>query len=199
MALIVGLGNPEPHYHITRHNAGWRAVEVMAEAWGQEDGLVGFGAKGAEFRPKNSWFGRVAEIGGHVLLQPTTYMNDSGKSVAAAVKSLAQRVSGKESLSAGKFQFTQLFVCYDDLDLEIGNWKIQFGRGPKVHNGLSSIIASLGTDQFWSVRLGVDGRNGDRTLSGSEYVLRPFLAEEKPAMEDMYVQVAKELKSRLQK
>jgi peptidyl-tRNA hydrolase, PTH1 family len=191
MALIVGLGNPEPHYHITRHNAGWRAVEVMAQAWSSEDEV--------EFRSKSSWSGRVAEVEGQVLLQPTTYMNDSGKAVAAATKSLAQRVSGKESLANGDVQYTQLFVCFDDLDLELGNWKIQFGRGPKVHNGLSSIIATLGTDQFWTVRLGVDGRHGDRTLSGSEYVLRPFLAEEKTLVEEMYLQVAKELQTRLQK
>ncbi|MBU0576049.1 hypothetical protein KJ654_00095, partial [Patescibacteria group bacterium] len=80
---------------------------------------------------------------------------------------------------------------------EIGNFKFQFGRGPKQHNGLTSIYQHWGTDQFWHVRLGVDGRRGDRTIPPDKYVLGSFMPDERSTIGQVIDQVAKELKQRL--
>lgn len=74
--------------------------------------------------------------------------------------------------------FHALFVIYDDLDLEVGKYKIVFGSGPKVHNGVNDVIAKLGSDQFWHIRIGVDGRRGDRSVEPQEYVLSGFTQDE---------------------
>ena len=92
-------------------------------------------------------------------------MNDSG----VAVKNLSTHYN---------LQHTNLYVVHDDLDLTLGSYKIQFGKGPKVHNGLLSIEEELGTSDFWRVRIGVDNRDPNNRIPGDEYVLQNFTKEE---------------------
>lgn len=91
----------------------------------------------------------------------------------------------------------ELYVVHDDLDIPLGMFKIQFASGPKVHNGITSIEETLGTDQFWRVRVGVDARplkhQGGRA-TGEEYVLSDFNAEELKALDDVFARVATRLK-----
>lgn len=101
------------------------------------------------------------------ILKSDRFMNDSG----VFVKNLVT----KYSLSG-----TDLFVVHDDLDIPLGDFKIQFGKGPKDHNGILSIEKELGTKDFWRIRIGIENRDGYKDgIKGEEYVLQNFTDEEK--------------------
>jgi PTH1 family peptidyl-tRNA hydrolase len=149
--LVAGLGNPGREYERTRHNAGWMAVDEVARR------------TDASFRSKFS--GRLAETrlkdARIALLKPETYMNESGRSIGAALRFF-------------KLSPEELLVVHDDVDLEPGRLQARVGGGLAGHNGLRSIAQSLGTQDFLRLRIGV-GRpgRGDRR-SVSDYVLSPF-------------------------
>ena len=108
------------------------------------------------------------------------YMNESGEFVAR------QKNFYKVSLD-------DLYVVYDDLDIPLGSYKISKGKSPRVHNGIISVIEKLGSEDFWHVRIGVDNRSGDRTLTGKDYVLQDFTKEEKGVLEEVIEKVVEEL------
>src|SRR3954452_20459756 len=149
--LVVGLGNPGRQYEHTRHNLGWLVVEELARR------------RGASWRSKFS--GSLAETrldGLRVeLLKPETYMNDSGRSVAAA-------------RSFFKVEPESLLVVHDDVDLEPGRLQARAGGGLAGHNGLRSLAQALGTQEFLRLRIGVGrpGRGHRRSLA--DYVLANF-------------------------
>lgn len=158
--LIVGLGNPGGEYRDTRHNAGfWWLDALAAEA-------------GVALRPESRFFGETARVAlhGHSvrLLKPTTYMNRSGRSVAAL---------------AGFYRLPpeSILVVHDEIDLEPGTARLKQGGGHGGHNGLRDIIAVLGSRDFYRLRLGV-GHPGHRD-DVVDYVLRRPLAEERQAIE----------------
>lgn len=95
-----------------------------------------------------------------------TFMNESGAKV-------------KYFCDYYKIKPSDLYVVFDDLDIRIGEYKIQDGRGPKDHNGLNSIYESLGTKEFWHVRVGVDNREADNRIPGEDYVLQNFTESER--------------------
>lgn len=107
-------------------------------------------------------------------------MNASGK----AVHSLATNY---------KLLATDIYVIHDDLDIKLGEYKTQKGKGPKVHNGINSIEDSLGETDFWRVRVGVDNRNADNRIPGEDYVLQDFLPEERKAIDKVLNEVCKKL------
>jgi len=170
MKIIVGLGNPENKYRHTRHNIGFKVVDQMAvdRDWksskkGQLEYLcLGQGEKKIK------------------LVKPQTFMNKSGLALAY-VKKKHPQLTGED-----------LFVVHDDLDLEVGRFKFNFGKGPKQHNGLISIYQHLGTDQFWHVRIGVDGRKGDRSIPADKYVLSSFSSDERVLIESVINQIIEE-------
>jgi PTH1 family peptidyl-tRNA hydrolase len=149
--LVAGLGNPGREYERTRHNAGWMVVDEVA--WRTD----------ASFRSKFS--GRLAETrledARIALLKPETYMNESGRSIGAALRFF-------------KLSPEELLVVHDDVDLEPGRLQARVGGGLAGHNGLRSIAQTLGTQDFLRLRIGV-GRpgRGDRR-SVSDYVLSRF-------------------------
>ena len=175
MKFIVGLGNPGNKYQHTRHNIGFKVVDQMAgdQKWHQSN-------KG---KLEYLWL----EINGEKveLIKPQAFMNKSGL-VMTYVKKKHPQLGGEN-----------LFIIHDDLDLEVGKFKIQFGKGPKQHNGLTSIYQQLGTDQFWHVRIGVDGRRGDRAIPSDKYVLSSFTPEEKSLINQVMKQVVEGLNQRL--
>ena len=152
--LVAGLGNPGREYERTRHNVGWLVIDELARR------------HGGSFRSKFS--GRLAEVRLDSLrlglLKPETYMNESGRSIAAAVRFFK---AAPETLA----------VVHDDVDLEEGRLQARLGGGLAGHNGLRSIAQALGTAEFLRLRIGV-GRpgRGDRR-SVSDYVLAPFEPE----------------------
>jgi peptidyl-tRNA hydrolase, PTH1 family len=149
--LVAGLGNPGREYARTRHNVGWMVVEKLAS------------------RHEGSWrskfSGRLAEIrpGGRrlALLEPETYMNESGRSLGAACRFF-------------KVAPDRLLVVHDDVDLEEGRLQARAGGGLAGHNGLRSIARALGTQDFLRLRIGVGrpGRGDPRPVA--DYVLSEF-------------------------
>jgi peptidyl-tRNA hydrolase, PTH1 family len=152
--LVAGLGNPGREYEQTRHNVGWLVVDELARR------------HGGSFRSKFS--GQLSElrVGEQklALLKPETYMNESGRSIAAAARFF-------------KVEPRDLLVVHDDVDLEPERFQARLGGGLAGHNGLRSIAQALGTNDFLRLRIGV-GRpgRGDRR-SVSDYVLAGFDAE----------------------
>jgi PTH1 family peptidyl-tRNA hydrolase len=152
--LVTGLGNPGREYEQTRHNAGWMVVDELAR---RHEG---------SFRPK--FDGQLSEIRlGDLrlaLLKPETYMNVSGKSIAAARRFF-------------KAEPETLLVVHDDVDLEPGRLQARSGGGLAGHNGLRSIASALGTQDFLRLRIGVGrpGRGDRRPVA--DYVLSPFEPE----------------------
>lgn len=154
--IIAGLGNPGDRYANTRHNAGFMVVDAYARKQGLAVGRSGHQALYAELRLGND---RV------VLLKPQTYMNLSGRSVAAAARWY-------------KVDPEYVLVIYDDLDLPPGTLRLRPQGGSGGHKGMKSIIEELGTDQFPRIRVGIG-----RPAPGWEvvdWVLAPFSAEEQP-------------------
>ena len=152
--LVAGLGNPGGQYARTRHNIGWLVVDELAT---RQDGT---------FRGKFS--GRLSEIRMGALrvalLKPETYMNESGRSIAAAA-------------SFFKVPPEAVLIVHDDVDLEEGRLQVRSGGGLAGHNGLRSIAEAMGTQDFQRLRIGV-GRpeRGDRRPV-ADWVLSAFSPE----------------------
>lgn len=153
--LFVGLGNPGPEYDATRHNAGFWWVDAVARKLG------------VTLQPDRSYHALVARAnlpGGPVwLLQPQTYMNLSGKSVAALARFF-------------KIAPQEILVAHDELDLLPGDMKLKHGGSPAGHNGLKDIQGQLGDAGFWRLRLGI-GHPGDRAEVAAYVLRRPPVAE----------------------
>jgi PTH1 family peptidyl-tRNA hydrolase len=153
--LVAGLGNPGREYERTRHNAGWMVLDELARR------------HGGSWRSKFS--GSLAEVRlGDLrlaLLKPETYMNDSGRSVGAAVRFF-------------KVEPEQVLVVHDDVDLEAGRLQARAGGGLAGHNGLRSLAQHLGSQDFLRLRIGVGrpGRGDPRPVA--DWVLSPFAPEE---------------------
>jgi PTH1 family peptidyl-tRNA hydrolase len=153
--LVAGLGNPGREYAGTRHNAGWLVLDELARR------------HGGSWRSKFS--GSLGEIrldGARLaLLKPETYMNESGRSVAAAARFF-------------KVPDESLLVVHDDVDLEPGRLQARRGGGLAGHNGLRSLAQHLGTQDFLRLRIGVGrpGRGDPQPVS--DWVLSPFAPEE---------------------
>jgi peptidyl-tRNA hydrolase, PTH1 family len=132
--LFVGLGNPGPEYEATRHNAGFWWVDALARDL--KVSLV----------PERSYYGLVARsaVRGQAvwLLEPMTFMNASGKSVAALARFF-------------KIQPEEILVVHDELDVAPGQAKLKLGGSHAGHNGLRDIHAQLGTDRYWRLRIGI--------------------------------------------
>jgi PTH1 family peptidyl-tRNA hydrolase len=139
LRIIVGLGNPGPEHQVTRHNAGFWFVDLLARR------------QGVEFRDYRKYSGETARISiagqDIILLKPTTYMNRSGLSV--------RQISDFFKIAAG-----DILVAHDELDLPVGTVRLKQGGGHGGHNGLRDTIAHIGED-FWRLRLGI-GHPGNK-------------------------------------
>jgi PTH1 family peptidyl-tRNA hydrolase len=154
--LIVGLGNPGDKYESTRHNAGFWLVDLIAA---QNNIKMALDAK---------MFGLVGKLNADTwLLKPTTFMNASGKAVAAIANYY-------------KINPTEILVIHDELDLQPGTAKLKLG-GSRSGNGIKDIIAALGTEAFWRLRIGI-GHPGDKS-EVVNYVLKAPTKQEFEALE----------------
>lgn len=161
MKLIVGLGNPEFKHINNRHNVGFMVISALNEllkkkykrkpAHGSQKFLQSIVYDYSPFA---------------VLARPMKYMNDSG----VAVKKLVEMY---------KVPLDKLFIIHDDLDIALGEYKIQLGKGPKVHNGVKSVEEELGSKDFVRIRIGIENRDPEKRTKGEEYVLSDFTDEEK--------------------
>jgi PTH1 family peptidyl-tRNA hydrolase len=166
LRVIVGLGNPGPEHQVTRHNAGFWFVDVLARQ------------HGGEFRDYRKFSGEIARvtISGQelILLKPTTYMNRSGLSV--------RQVSDFYKIAPD-----DILVAYDELDLPVGSIRLKQGGGHGGHNGMRDIIAHIG-ESFWRLRLGI-GHPGNKA-DVIDYVLSRAPSQEEDLIMDAVAQAA---------
>ncbi|WP_374377885.1 aminoacyl-tRNA hydrolase [Dongia sp.] len=168
MRLIVGLGNPGPRYADNRHNIGFLAVDEIVRRY--------------SFGPiKSKFHGAIAEgtIGSEktICLCPTTFMNDSGRAVQAAMQFY-------------KLEPGDITVIHDEIDLPLGKVKVKRGGGAGGHNGLRSIDAHIGPD-YWRIRLGV-GHPGVKAAV-KNFVLMDFGKEERKLVDEINAVCAENL------
>jgi PTH1 family peptidyl-tRNA hydrolase len=149
--LVVGLGNPGPAYEGTPHNIGYRVVEEFARRHGLPRARRAFDGRAAEGVVR----GRTV-----LLLQPTTFMNESGRSVAAALRAL-------------KLPLGDVLVVHDHIDLPFGRLRLMEGGGSGGHNGLKSITGLVGSG-YVRLRVGVDRPPSTDPDVVAEFVLSPF-------------------------
>ncbi|MES2424918.1 MAG: aminoacyl-tRNA hydrolase [Pseudomonadota bacterium] len=168
--LFVGLGNPGPEYEATRHNAGFWWLDAVARELK------------VSLQPDRNYYGLAARtsVGSETLwlLAPQTFMNLSGKSVAALARFF-------------KIAPQDILVAHDELDIVPGEAKLKFGGGHAGHNGLRDIHAQLGTGDYWRLRIGV-GHPGDKS-EVVNWVLKKPMAEHRTAIEDSITRSLKAL------
>lgn len=173
MRVIVGLRNPGREYVGTRHNVGAEALEILADQW--------------DARIKRGPLRVRADLARHrisgntvVLAVPRTFMNTCGPAVASV-------------LHYFKAQPEDLLVIHDDIDLPFARLRLQFARGTGGHNGIKSIVQSLGNNEFHRLKVGV-GRPPGR-MDPAAFVLRPFAKSEREEV-DFLVRDAAEVVER---
>jgi len=157
ISLIAGLGNPGDEYHDTLHNAGRLIVESILKTHPRS-------------APKKSF--ECTKIGQYTFVLPSTFMNDSGKAI-------------HDALTYFKLPYDSLLVIHDDTDLPIGATKLQFGRGDAGHNGIKSIVNTLGTKEFWRFRVGIRKaeHEGKKREKAASFVLSSIKKKEKNIIE----------------
>lgn len=166
MYIIAGLGNPTKEYEKTRHNAGFDTIDVLAGKHGIQ----------VTERKHRAFCGKGLIGGERVLLvKPQTFMNASGESL-------------REAADFYKVPPEQIIVIYDDISLGVGQLRIRTKGSAGGHNGIKSIIAHLGSQDFPRIKIGV-GAKPDR-MDLADYVLSSFSQTDRQVMEDAFQEAA---------
>ena len=166
--LIVGLGNPGKEYERTRHNCGFRVIDILAEKLGCKIDKAKF----------QGLYGQAVIDGKKVyLLKPLTYMNLSGRSVL--------QLSAYFNIPPQR-----IIVIFDDISLSVGGLRVRSNGSAGGHNGLKSIIYQLNSDEFPRVRMGV-GAPEHKDYDLADFVLGRFTKDEIPVMEDAIIKASK--------
>lgn len=169
--IIVGLGNPGAKYEITRHNAGFLWADLFAESLDTEIKRLKYHALTAE-----------VNIDGHrcLLMKPQTFMNNSGEAVSEAAKFY-------------KIPLEKIIVVFDDISLPIGKLRVRRKGSAGGHNGIKSLIAHLGSENFPRVKIGVGAKpHPDYDLG--DWVLTSFKKEDFPALKEAMVKACDAVK-----
>ncbi len=172
MKLIIGLGNSGEEHKHNRHNVGFMVVDELAHLLLDKEW--------SSVKKFQSLI--IKHEGLFVLVKPQTFMNQSGK----AVKKLVDQY---------KIKGSDLWVIHDDLDIALGNYKIQKGKGPKLHKGIESIEEELRRTDFWRVRIGIENRSAENNISGETYVLQDFTEKENKVVAFTIVKISREVVS----
>lgn len=174
MFLVVGLGNVGEQYKKNRHNVGFMFADKLAAKYS-----VDFSNK---FKGRFTSFSNMRNEKIFVL-QPSTYMNQSGVAVQNIVNFF-------------KLIPSHVFVVHDDLDIELGKLKIKIGGGSGGHNGLKSIDSFVGS-QYWRIRIGISRPQSH--IGVSDYVLQDFSSEEQSVIDDLLERIIANLDTLLHK
>ena len=167
--LIIGLGNPKDDYMDTYHNVGREATLYFS------------GKEISEFKKpsRQNLFTYYANSGITFILTKT-FMNDSGAAILAALRYFSLKPS-------------EILVVHDDADIELGRYKLQFGRGAAGHNGIKSIINALHTNQFWRLRIGIRETARENTIKkrvqASEFVLKKISRKNQKKIEELFTSI----------
>ena len=168
--VIVGLGNPGTQYERTWHNIGVNFLEycrsTAAKDWSFEKTF-----RFTKIEPGNSYFPN-----GVILAVPASFMNESGSATQDALK--------KFNAEANK-----LILVHDDSDLQLGEFRLESNRGSAGHNGVRSVIFTLGTQDFWRLRIGIRKKTqvDAPRVSAGDFVLKEIKSEDYGVVEDVFV------------
>jgi len=175
MLLVVGLGNPDGQYKMSRHNVGFMAVDSFAHRFSF-----------SPFSAKHQGLIAEGKIAGEkiLLLKPQTYMNSSGQSVVQVAHFY-------------KIPPENILVIHDDLDLNFAQIKMKSGGGAGGHNGLKSIDACLGSKDYYRLRIGI-GRPVQKTQV-VDYVLGNFSKSEQTELETLFEKIEKSMPAFIEK
>lgn len=176
MKLLLGLGNPEKKYENTRHNAGFIMIDRIKEAYRFPD-----------FKLESKFHAELSVGNAHVrsenkiiLAKPQTFMNRSGEAVKAI-------------FDFYKLAPENLVVIHDDIDLELGKYKITDDSGSAGHNGVQDIIDKIGTQKFTRIRIGVANADLRSKIDPSDFVLQKFSREELKEIEKISENITDEV------
>lgn len=169
MKIIIGLGNIGKEYENTRHNAGFMAIDKLAEACDMKFD-----------REKFSAYYSKGKINGEdvILLKPTTFMNNSG-------------IALRQCMDFFKCTPQDILVMYDDMDMPVGKLRLRQKGSAGGHNGIKSIIAHIGTDEFDRIRIGI---GKDKLIPTVNWVLGKFNEEDRPELNKALENAAKAAK-----
>jgi len=164
--FVVGLGNPEDKYLLTRHNAGFRFIDTIAKDSGAVEPF-----KDRNLRAYADCFSAHWPNSNNLLLvKPTTYMNNSGEAISQLIKRFKPRLE-------------QLWVVYDDLDLPLGTVRLRKKGSAGTHRGMVSVVDALKDENFPRIRLGIGPKPVH--VPAEDFVLKPFNREEGIVVEEM--------------
>jgi len=160
MKIIIGLGNIGKEYEKTRHNAGFQVIEILKDKLGFD-----------EFQEKKKFNAMISEgmLGNEkiILVKPTTFMNLSGK-------------AARKIVDFFNVSLENVFIIFDDLDFQVGEIKIKKKGSGGSHNGINSILDSLGDNEFPRFRIGIESRTDKQKqmFAGKDFVLGRFTSNE---------------------
>jgi len=164
--IVAGLGNPGERYHRTRHNVGFRTVDILSEKWG----IV------LRKHKHKALFGEGRLNGNRIILvKPQTYMNSSGESIL-------------DMVSYYKVPLSHLIIIYDDVDIQLGKIRVRPRGSAGTHNGMRSIIYQLQDDGFPRVRIGIGPKPPGMDMA--DFVLSGFGEEEERLVHESLMRAA---------
>lgn len=177
MILFVGLGNIGRQYKDTPHNAGFEMANYMRQKF------VDLNFNVSQWKNEKIFEADICKVRkgdtlDYILFKPTTFMNLSGRSV-------------KKYLS--KHKINTVVIIHDDLDIKLGEYKIQVGKAPKDHNGVNSIEPLANSEDFLRVRIGVENRHIDGPIPGDVYVIKRMSLDSVKVLKDVISKATKEL------
>jgi peptidyl-tRNA hydrolase, PTH1 family len=175
MKIIAGLGNPGEKYQGTRHNVGFMFVDMFKDFYEFPD-----------FLTKEKFFGEISEKTflneqKILLIKPHTFMNNSGRAIGSLMHYY-------------KIEPQDLIIVHDDLDMEIGHYKISRDVRAAGHNGVQDIIDHIGSQDFTRMRIGVEtsgGRQERGVISGKDFVLQQFNSKEREIAQETIDEIIK--------
>ena len=162
LKLVVGLGNPGSKYEGTRHNVGFEALDRLAAELG------------VPFQKEGKWEGEVAKAGNVWLLKPQTFMNESGRSVGSLCRFY-------------RWNPEQVLVVYDDVALPLGTMRFRMKGSHAGHNGVRSLIAHLGSEEFPRLKIGIGAASGEALVG---HVLGRFAPDERELAQNTLARAA---------
>jgi peptidyl-tRNA hydrolase, PTH1 family len=180
--ILVGLGNPGKRYEHTRHNAGFMALDLIA----RENGL--------EWKENKKFNSLTATLDDALLLKPQTFMNNSGVAVRSALSYYKLLPKNLLSIKKDSDLNEVLTLIHDDLDINLGKYKISTDSRSAGHNGVQSIIDHLKTKNFKRIRVGIFTELKDK-MPGEKFVLDNFGKEEKETLKVVLEKLLNELKA----
>ena len=181
MNIIVGLGNPGEKYNLTRHNIGYTAINTYAQSLN------------LQWQTNKKFKADICKDNDLILIKPLTFMNNSGQAVQA-VLSYYKLLPKKLGLITKKNNdlTNELTIIHDDLDIDIGKYKIAFNSRSAGHNGVQSIINHLKTKNFRRIRIGVRTEML-KNIPTEKFVLQKFNSKEQIQINSLLDNVLKEL------